>query len=86
MSPSGDDELQMAPVRTIPISEFKRNCSAILRRGQKTRALLVITRFGKPIAEVISLPKTRPGNWLGSMRGSGEILGDIVSPANQNND
>ena len=30
--------------------------------------------------------KKKPGDWLGSMRGSAEILGDIVSPVSEEAD
>jgi antitoxin (DNA-binding transcriptional repressor) of toxin-antitoxin stability system len=41
-----------------------------------------VTRFGKPVAEVIpASPKAGSRDWIGSMKGKMEILGDIVSPA-----
>jgi len=41
----------------------------------------LITRFGKPIAEVVPpSPPPAPANWMGSMAGTVEILGDIVGP------
>jgi prevent-host-death family protein len=66
----------------VSISEFKVKCLAILEQVRKTRKPIRITRFGKPVAEVVppSLEKAR-GSWLGSMKGRGMILGDIISPA-----
>ena len=65
----------------IAISEFKAKCLALLERVQKTKTPIRITRFGKPIAEVIP-PNPTPdrSNWLGSMAGTAETLGDILSP------
>jgi len=74
-----DDQSNVSPPRRIPISEFKRNCSAILRQAQRTRKPFLINRFGKPIAQVIPLTTKQPKNWMGSMKGSMKILGDIVS-------
>jgi prevent-host-death family protein len=63
----------------IAISEFKAKCLALLERVQKTKAPIRITRRGKPIAEVIPpSPAPRPANWLGSMAGTVDILGDII--------
>lgn len=66
----------------ISISEFKAKCLALLEQVSKTKKPLRITKRGKPIAEVVppSPPKSR-GNWLGCMKGTAEIVGDIVSPA-----
>jgi prevent-host-death family protein len=73
-------------VKEVPISEFRAKCLAILRRVQKTKKPVRITRFGKPLVEVIPVPPTRSRNWMGSMKGKIEILGDIVSPASEEAD
>jgi prevent-host-death family protein len=66
----------------ISISEFKAKCLALLEQVRKTKKPLRITRHGKPIAEVVpSSPAKGRGNWLGCMKGTAEIVGDIVSPA-----
>jgi prevent-host-death family protein len=65
----------------IAISKFKATCLAVLERVRQTRKPIRITRFGEPVAEVVppSIPP-RPGRWLGALRGTGEIRGDILSP------
>jgi prevent-host-death family protein len=73
-------------MKEIPISEFRAKCLAILRQVQKTKKPIRITRFGKAIAEVVPAPPTRSTDRIGSMKGSIEILGDIVSPANEESD
>ena len=41
-----------------------------------------MTRFGKPIAEIVPVsPDAGPAEWIGSLKGTAEILGDIVAPA-----
>ena len=71
----------------MAISKFKATCLSTLERVRKTRRPLRITKFGKPVAEVVppSAP-AKPGFWLGSMAGSGEILGDIISPTTEESD
>jgi prevent-host-death family protein len=71
----------------IAVSKFKATCLAVLENVRKTRKPVRITRFGKPIAEVVppSAP-ARSGNWLGSMAGTTKIIGDIISPASDEED
>ncbi len=66
----------------ISISEFKAKCLSILERVRKTRKPVRVTRFGKPVAEVIapSPMKNRGSGWLGRMKGTATIVGDIVKP------
>lgn len=72
----------MEEVEEIAISRFKATCLAVLERVRKTRRPILVTRFGEPVAEVIPPPvPPRPGSWLGSMRGTGAFLGDVVAPA-----
>lgn len=74
-------------VEEIAISKFKAKCLALLEQVRLTKKPLLITRFGKPIAEVIppSTVQSRD-SWLGSMKDSIEIVGDIISPANEENE
>jgi len=66
---------------TISISEFKATCLAVLERVRRTGRPLLITRRGEPIAEVVPPGAAATGaRWLGAMRGSARIVGDIVAP------
>lgn len=66
----------------IAISKFKATCLAVLERVRRTRRPVRITRFGKPVADVVPpSPLPKPEAWLGAMASTGEIRGDIVSPA-----
>jgi prevent-host-death family protein len=69
------------PIREIAISKFKAKCLSLLEEVSKTKTPLRVTRRGKPIADVI--PASSEGNersWIGSLSGSVELVGDIVSP------
>lgn len=69
-------------MQTMAISKFKATCLAVLERVRRTGEPVLVTRFGKPVAEVVPPPvPERPGEWLGSLSDRGEIIGDIVSPA-----
>lgn len=71
----------------IAVSRFKATCLAVLENVRKTHKPVRITRFGKPLAEVVpaSVPPA-PANWLGCMAGTATIVGDIVSPASDESD
>jgi prevent-host-death family protein len=68
-------------MKEVAISVFKAKCLGILEEVRKTRKPVRVTRFGQPVAEVVppSPPKGK-GRRLGSMVGTGRILGDIVGP------
>ena len=69
-------------METIAISKFKATCLALLDRVQKTGEPLLITKRGKPIAQVTPPPPPEPPkeSRFGCMAGTAEILGDIVEP------
>ena len=74
-------------MKEIAISEFKAKCLGLLQQVQKTRKPIRITRFGKPVAEVVPpSPEAGASHWIGSMRDTMRIVGDIVSPANDERD
>ncbi len=71
----------------IAISKFKATCLAVLERVRKTGKPILVTRFGEPVAEVVPPPAPkRPASWIGSFEGTAQILGDIVSPASDEED
>ena len=68
-------------MQEVAISEFKAKCLALLEQVRKTKKPILITRRGQPVAEIVPPSPAKPkGDWLGSMKGSFDIVGDIVSP------
>ncbi|MDH3691124.1 MAG: type II toxin-antitoxin system Phd/YefM family antitoxin [Gammaproteobacteria bacterium] len=68
----------------IAISKFKATCLAVLERVRRTRKPILVTRFGKAVAEVGPPPPVpRPEHWLGALQSTGKIKGDIISPATE---
>jgi prevent-host-death family protein len=66
----------------IAISKFKATCLAVLERVRTTKQPVLVTRFGKPVAEVVPpSPSGEVSDWMGSMKDEIEIVGDIVAPA-----
>jgi prevent-host-death family protein len=74
-------------MQEVAISEFKAKCLGLLEQVRKTKKPIRITRFGKPVADVFPpAPTASRADWLGSMAGTAEIRGDIVSPVIDLND
>ena len=71
-----------ATVKTVAISVFKAKCLALIDEVNKTGQPLRITRRGKVLAEVVPVVTApKPESWLGRMRGTMEIVGDIMEPS-----
>lgn len=71
-------------MKEISISRFKAKCLALLEEVRLTKEPIRVTRFGRPVAEIVP-PKFAQGRtaWIGSMKHSMKIIGDIISPANE---
>ena len=68
-------------MREVSVSQFKATCLALLEDVRKTGRPLRITKFGKPIAEVVPPKPERKASWLGCLRDSVEYIDDdIVGP------
>jgi len=68
-------------MKEVAISVFKAKCLGIIEEVRKTRKPIRVTRFGKPVAEVIPpSPEKGTGRRFGSMAGTTKIVGDIVGP------
>ena len=71
----------------IAVSKFKATCLAALNRVRRTGRPLRVTRFGKPLADVVPpQPAPREQGWLGAMAGRGRVTGDLVAPVSSDND
>ena len=67
---------------TVSISQFKATCLARLDRVKRTGRPLLVTRRAEPIAEIRPPSRQKPApSWLGTLKSSGSITGDIVAPA-----
>lgn len=68
----------------MAISKFKATCLATLERVRRTGRPLRVTRFGKPVADIVppAIEPARKG-WLGSMRGTARMAGDIAGPSSR---
>jgi prevent-host-death family protein len=65
--------------RMMKASEFKAKCLALMDEVERTGESVVITKNGKPIAE-LSPYKQRKRNARGILKGRLVVTGDIISP------
>jgi len=67
-------------VREIAESKLKATCLAVIEDVRRTRVPVRITRYGRPIAEIVPILPPADASWLGSMSDQMETVGDIVAP------
>jgi prevent-host-death family protein len=67
-------------VETIQASAFKAKCLALMDEVARTGRTIVITKNGRPVAELRPHRPPRVKSLIGLYKGRIEITGDIVSP------
>ncbi|MCY3844497.1 MAG: type II toxin-antitoxin system Phd/YefM family antitoxin [Acidobacteria bacterium] len=68
-------------METIKASDFKARCLAILDRVQATGEPVLITKRGRPVAELSPVRQTGPEYPQTQLKGTVTVLGDVVGPA-----
>ncbi len=64
----------------IAAGQFKAQCLQLMDQVQQSREEIVITKHGKPVAKLVPVDESESRSVLGYLRGTVEIVGDIVSP------
>ncbi len=67
-------------MQTIKASEFKAKCLALMDEVARTGEPILITKNGKPVAELHRPRPARAPTLIGLHKGQIEILGDIMQP------
>ncbi len=71
----------------IAISKFKATCLRLMDEVKKTGKTIIVTRKGEPVAQVSPPPPpAKTESWMGSLKDTVEIKGDIISPASNEQD
>ena len=65
---------------TIQASEFKAKCLGVMDQVARTGETILVTKNGKPVAELRPHRPPRAKSIIGIHKGQIEILGDIISP------
>ena len=72
---------KMRPMESIAIASFVAHCLDVLEKVQRTGRPILVTRSGEPLAEIMPPPASaKAKRWLGALRDTGRIVGDVVSP------
>ncbi len=67
----------------VPIGQLKIHCYKILEEAQKSNNKLIITKRGKPIAEIIpEYTGAVKKSFFGALQSKAKINGDIMMPLN----
>jgi prevent-host-death family protein len=64
----------------VGATEFKARCLELMDRVAERSESYVITKRGKPVAQLVPVGERPPGTILGALRGLASTSGDIVAP------
>ena len=64
----------------IGAGQFKAQCLQLMDQVQQSRKEIVITKHGKPVAKLVPVEESAAQSVFGYLQGTVEIVGDIVSP------
>jgi prevent-host-death family protein len=73
-------------MKMIAAGTFKQTCLRLLDEVAETGDVVVITKRGRPVAQLVPVPADARDDWAGAMRGTGRVLGDLVAPATEPGD
>lgn len=76
-----NDQIWSSVVITIQASEFKAKCLALMDQVARTGETIIVSKHGKPIAELHAHRAPRSKSLLGVHEGRIKVSGDIVSGA-----
>ncbi len=63
----------------MSVSQFKAKCLGIIERVEREKIAVVITRYGKPAAQLISAGSVPvDADWFGRGKGATIIKGDVL--------
>ena len=72
------------PEKTIPAGEFKQTCLRLIDEVQTTGLRIVITKRGRPVAQVVPLePKQCVHHWPTELAAQGSMSDDLLAPAEE---
>lgn len=72
--------------QTIAAGQFKAKCLQLMDAVQRHHSSIVITKHGKPVAELIPYEANKAWqskNLFGYMKGTIKFTGDVISPIDE---
>jgi len=67
-------------MKTLQASQFKAQCLALLDEVARTGEPVLVTKHGRPVAELRAHRRPRAKSLIGIDKGKLKIKGDIISP------
>ncbi|MFP3959509.1 MAG: type II toxin-antitoxin system Phd/YefM family antitoxin [Spirochaetaceae bacterium] len=67
----------------IAAGKFKAECLKLMEHVRETHEHIVVTKRGKPVAQMVSLPEQKPEPVFGRLRGLLTITGDLTAPTGE---
>jgi antitoxin (DNA-binding transcriptional repressor) of toxin-antitoxin stability system len=67
-------------MQVVKASEFKAKCLALMDQVAATGDAVLITKNGRPVAELRACASARPKSPFGLHKGMTVIVGDILAP------
>mgnify|MGYP003394971139 CR=1 FL=1 len=68
-------------MKSVSAAQFKQTCLRLLDEVEQTRESIIVTRRGKPVAQLFPFRAATGEDWGAPLRGSIQVVGDVVSPA-----
>jgi prevent-host-death family protein len=67
-------------MKAIAAGTFKATCLSVMDEVQAKRQPVLITKNGKPVAQLVPVQADQNGPIFGFYKGKLKIVGDIISP------
>ena len=75
--------LRVSANQSLSLAEAKAHLSSVVSGVQQTRTPVTITRRGVPVATIVPVAEDKVASGYGYMRGTVQVLGDIVGPTGE---
>lgn len=70
--------MTMKVSKTVPAGKFKAECLALLDSVAATGQSYIVTKHGRPVAEVVPVRRGKPRSLIGSVTTHGDIVGPML--------
>jgi prevent-host-death family protein len=67
----------------IQLTRFQEDIYNIINAVIHSHRPILISDKGKFLVKIVPVASSEQASWLGCMRGTGKIIGDIISPAEE---
>jgi len=71
----------MKQIEEIQLADIETNIHKVIETVMHSRKPVVIFDKDAALVRIVPVAQPRRSSWLGSMQGTGRIVGDILSPA-----